>query len=164
MKKTLASAFAMMMFALMASAPVHADERDGLFRFDFKCEFRRDNTTTSPTDERQEFKADARVFAELRRMNNRDDDKSTSNLENLISVKFDDQLIVAESAVLNSGRKAVVITGVSGSPSIIVIRKNDISTEWMRYEAFLKFGDRRAIEGSCEVRAERVDHDHAQLN
>ncbi len=156
MKKTLATTFAMMMFAIAAVAPAHADDRNNLFRFDFKCEFDRDDMT--PSSPREEIEVQARVFAELRHMNATDGAtiKNSKNLDNLIAAEFDDSLIVAESAVLNSTQRFVQITGVSGSPSLIIPRKHDISTEWMRYEAFLKFGDRKPLRGECNVRAVEV--------
>jgi hypothetical protein len=120
-----------------------------LFRYDFRCEFKKDNGP--------DFLAMARVFAD-----NNYDQSTRDNLTNLIAVTADDSLIAANSATLTSGQHVVVISDANGSPSIVVKRDSTrgAGPEWMKYDAWLAFDSNHKIPGSCEVRAQPANPDH----
>ena len=95
----------------------------------------------------------ARVFADVERgrapdLESLTASSTTRNLNNYISILKNGDLVFADSAVLYSNVRDVVITGSNGvSPALIVKR----AEHTMRYDAALKFGDSIVAEGYCNV-------------
>jgi hypothetical protein len=145
------------LLALTVSVAQAAEQPLKVYKFNFKCDFKRDNGP--------DFSALATVYADV---NNTwsigEQSRDYSNAVNLIAVAVDDTLIVASNAILNSQDRYVQIQSVNGSPSIFVRRdQKKIGTEWMKYDAFLAFDSNRRIPGTCQVRSDLGDHDHDEL-
>ncbi|MFL5812547.1 MAG: hypothetical protein ACJ763_03135 [Bdellovibrionia bacterium] len=169
MKKTIAFS----LFALLASfATAHAadDQRwaERLFRFDFNCTFG-NQMTASEQQRGREFEAVARVFANVRVdheshnvENMFDNAVQTEGLRNLLAVARNGNLFYADGALLNSGKREVVIAAANGQRLAIVIPRKDHdapAAEWMLYPAALILGEHK-IPGACEVRARPVEKGH----
>jgi hypothetical protein len=140
------------LLALTASAAQATEQPERIFKFDFQCSFQ---DRGGP-----EFTAQARVFADVNTTFGIGDSRGgIRNATNLIAVYFDDELIAANSAILNSQERFVQIQDANGSPSIFVRRDDHrIGPEWMKYEAFLAFDNARRIPGFCKVRSNLHDH------
>ena len=171
MKKVLVMCVLALTTTMMTTA-AHASEaaiRDTkLFRFDFSCDFgghvatTEDGTTFLDPEDPASFRADARVFADVNTDHaTMDSLQMSQNLNNYISISRDGQLIFADSAVLYSNVRDVVITGSNGvSPSITVKRDNkplvNLDDKPMCYDSWLRFGDRNGIPGQCCVKTTPV--------
>jgi hypothetical protein len=179
MKKTIAFS----LFALLASfttaqsapavsaVPAADDQRwaERLFRFDFKCEFERHDTTATDQGSHNEFEAVARIFANVRvdhdshgSDNVFDNAVQTEGLRNLLAVARNGNLFYADGAILNSGKREVVIAAANGQKLAIVIPRKDHDApaiEWMKYYAALIIGNHK-IPGQCQVRARPVEKGH----
>lgn len=167
MKKTIAlCALALMTLGLSAA---HADDSGAkLVRFDFDCDnmlgvdhvLDSATPTTGPV-----FNVDAVVFANVERnatpslqsiMNSRD-------VNNFISIKKSGALVFADTAILYSNVRDVVITGSNGvSPALVVERPHHFGDDNMCYDSALQFNGHTVAEGQCCVHTS--DHDHGRPN
>jgi hypothetical protein len=145
------------LLALTVSAAQAAEQPLKVFKFDFKCDFKRDNGP--------DFSALATVYADVNTTwAIGEQSRNNANAVNLIAVSVDDTLITASSAILNSQDRYVQIQSINGSPSIFVRRDDHrLGTEWMKYDAYLAFDANHRIPGSCQVRSDLRDHDHDEL-
>ncbi len=153
-----------------AADPIIRDSR--IFRFDFSCQFEnhKDAATGVVQDVKgDEFEAAARVFARVPHhgsgstsANILDDAIQVKSLRNLLAVARDGNLFYADGALLDSGKRKVIIAAATGQRLAIEIPRHDrdsVSAEWMKHKAFLVI-DNRVVPGNCNVRARPIERGH----